>query len=101
MRKELSEIRDGLNNTIAEIQTNKMYGLISNTLEDFLSISKNFKDPTEDLLEILNDEALKLICFIFKEEMVLRKRKEQNRIYYSFLLNENLIFEYGIEETEE
>lgn len=94
------KVKKELNDSIIKIQTNKMRGLISSTLEEFLSISENFKDPTEELLEFLNYKALELICFIFKEEMVVRKRKDKNRVYYSFLLDEKLIFEYGIEEVE-
>lgn len=100
MEEDLLKVKKELNDSIIKIQTNKMRGLISSTLEEFLSISENFKDPTEELLEFLNYKALELICFIFKEEMVVRKRKDKNRVYYSFLLDEKLIFEYGIEEVE-
>lgn len=97
------KIKVGIIDLTEREKKNQMYTLISNLLEKHANIAMQAEEPDEKLLELINEQSLEFIKYIFKEEPVIRKRKveEEKRIYYAFYLYEDLIFEYGIEETNE
>lgn len=92
-------------NEITKTQSRK-FSLICKELEALALIAKirlsnDSNHMTEEDLDELNCQGLKAVNEIFRSEVTLVKRKEDNKTYFTFYADKVKVFEWGISEEED